>query len=43
LAGDHTQALFDELREHFTEPEIIDLGFHITSFIGLTGSFERSG
>lgn len=44
LAGDHTQAsqeLFDELREHFTEPEIIDLGFRITAFIGL-GRFIRA-
>ena len=37
LAGDHTQAseaLFDELRRHFTEAEIIDLGFRITAFVG---------
>jgi|SRR5579863_2028588 len=37
LAGDHTQAseaLFDELRRHFTETEIIDLGFRITAFVG---------
>lgn len=37
LAGDHTQAsedLFDELREYFTEPEIIDLGFRIVTFLG---------
>ena len=37
LAGDHTQAspaLFDELRLHFTEGEIIDLGFRITAFVG---------
>jgi alkylhydroperoxidase family enzyme len=37
LAGDHTQAdqaLFDELRKHFTEKEIIDLGFRITAFVG---------
>ena len=43
LAGDHTQAsqdLFDELREHFTETEIIDLGFRITSFVGY-GRFIR--
>ena len=37
LAGDHKQAseaLFDELREHFSESEIIDLGFRITAFVG---------
>ncbi len=37
LAGDHTQAserLFDELRQYFTETEIIDLGFRITAFVG---------
>ena len=44
LAGDHTQAspeLFDELREHFTEQEIIDLGFRITAFVGY-GRFIRA-
>jgi alkylhydroperoxidase family enzyme len=37
LAGDHRQAsqeLFDELREHFTEPEILDLGWRIVTFVG---------
>lgn len=37
LAGDHKQAsetLFDELREHFSEQEIIDLGFRIVTFVG---------
>jgi len=37
LAGDHRQAsqeLFDELREHFTEPEILDLGWRIVAFVG---------
>ena len=37
LAGDHRQAspeLFDELREHFSEPEIIDLGWRIVTFVG---------
>jgi alkylhydroperoxidase family enzyme len=37
LAGDHRQAsqeLFDELREYFTEPEIIDLGWRIVTFVG---------
>jgi alkylhydroperoxidase family enzyme len=37
LAGDTKQAdaaLFDELRRHFTESEILDLGFRITSFVG---------
>ena len=44
LAGDHTQAsqeLFDELRQYFTEPEIIDLGFRITAFVGY-GRFIRA-
>lgn len=37
LAGDTKQSspeLFDELRQHFTEPEILDLGWRITSFVG---------
>lgn len=37
LAGDHKQAgakLFDELREHFTEAEIVDLGWRIVTFVG---------
>lgn len=37
LAGDHREAsqeLFDELRQYFTEAEIIDLGFRITAFVG---------
>ncbi len=37
LAGDHKQAsegLFDQLREHFTEAEIIDLGWRIVTFVG---------
>lgn len=37
LAGDHRQAgdeLFTELRAHFTEPEIVDLGWRIVTFIG---------
>ncbi len=37
LAGDHRQAsqeLFDELRQHFTEPEIVDLGWRISMFVG---------
>jgi alkylhydroperoxidase family enzyme len=37
MSGDHTQAsqeLFDELRHHFSESEIIDLGFRITAFVG---------
>jgi alkylhydroperoxidase family enzyme len=44
LAGDHTEAsedLFDELRRHFTEAEIIDLGFRITAFVGY-GRFIRA-
>ncbi|NNL85683.1 MAG: carboxymuconolactone decarboxylase family protein [Myxococcales bacterium] len=37
LSGDHKAAsdeLFDELRKHYTEPEILDLCFRITSFVG---------
>ena len=37
LAGEHataSESLFDELREHFTEQEIIDLGFRIVTFVG---------
>ncbi len=37
LAGDHKAAddeLFDELRKHYSESEILDLGWRITSFIG---------
>jgi alkylhydroperoxidase family enzyme len=37
LAGDHRAAstqLFDELRRHFTEPEILDLGWRIVTFVG---------
>ena len=37
LAGDHRQAsreLFDTLRQHFTEPEILELGWRIVTFIG---------
>ncbi len=37
LAGDHnsaTDTLFDELRLHFTEPEIVDLGWRIGTFVG---------
>jgi alkylhydroperoxidase family enzyme len=37
LAGDHKQAgaeLFDELRKHFTEAEIMDLGWRIVTFVG---------
>ena len=37
LAGDHKQAdegLFDQLREHFTESEIVDLGWRIVTFVG---------
>jgi alkylhydroperoxidase family enzyme len=37
LAGDHrraSQELFDELRQYFTEPEIIDLGWRIVTFVG---------
>jgi alkylhydroperoxidase family enzyme len=38
LAGDHKAAdgaaLFDELRQHFTEAEIVDLGWRIVTFVG---------
>ena len=37
LAGDHKSAsddLFDELRRYFTEPEIVDLGWRIVTFVG---------
>jgi alkylhydroperoxidase family enzyme len=37
LAGDHRQAnenLFEELREHFSQSEIIDLGWRIVTFVG---------
>ena len=37
LAGDHRQAdeqLFAKLREHFTEAEIVDLGWRIVTFVG---------
>ena len=37
LAGDHREAsqeLFDDLRRHFTEAEIMDLSFRIVAFVG---------
>lgn len=37
LAGDHRQAspaLFDELRQHFTDADIVDLGWRIVTFVG---------
>jgi alkylhydroperoxidase family enzyme len=37
LAGNHhaaDDALFDELRLHFTESEIVDLGWRIVTFVG---------
>ena len=37
LAGDHRQAsqqTFDVLCAHFTESEIVDLGFRIVTFVG---------
>ncbi len=39
LAGDHLSAsdeLFEELRKHFTESEIIDLGFRMMTYVGYT-------
>ncbi|MEA2624884.1 MAG: hypothetical protein QOD06_929 [Candidatus Binatota bacterium] len=37
LAGNHkgaSEELFDELRRHFTEAEIVDLGWRIVTFVG---------
>jgi alkylhydroperoxidase family enzyme len=37
MAGDHrlaSEGLFDELRQYFTEAEIIDLGWRIVTFVG---------
>ncbi len=37
LAGDHrlaSEELFDDLRKHFTEAEIVDLGWRIVTFVG---------
>jgi alkylhydroperoxidase family enzyme len=37
MAGNHkqiTQDLFDELRQHFSEPEILELGWRIAIFVG---------
>jgi alkylhydroperoxidase family enzyme len=37
LAGEHRQAdtrLFEQLREYFTEAEIVDLGWRIVTFVG---------
>lgn len=37
LAGDHhqaTDALYDDLRQHFTERQIITLGWRIAMFVG---------
>ena len=37
MAGDHKSAsaeLFDELRRHFTESEIVELGMRISTFLG---------
>jgi hypothetical protein len=37
LSGDHeqiSQDLFDELRRHFSEPEILALGWRIAMFVG---------
>ena len=35
LAGDQaSQQTFNVLREHFTESEIVDLGFRIVTFVG---------
>ena len=37
LAGDHHKAsdeLYDDLRQHFTEREIITLGWRISMFVG---------
>lgn len=37
LATDHlsiTDATFDQLREHYTEAEIVELGLHVASYVG---------
>ena len=37
MVGDHqpiSQELFDELRQHFSEPEILELGWRIAIFVG---------
>jgi len=37
MAGNHkqiSQDLFDELRQHFSEPEILELGWRIAIFVG---------
>jgi AhpD family alkylhydroperoxidase len=37
LATDHLaidDAVFEELRSHFTEPQIVELGLHIATFVG---------
>jgi len=37
MASNHkqiSQDLFDELRQHFTEPEILELGWRIAIFVG---------
>jgi alkylhydroperoxidase family enzyme len=37
MAGDHkqiSQALFDELRQHFSEQEMLELGWRIAIFVG---------
>ena len=37
MAGDHKSAsveLFDELRRHFSESEIVELGMRISTFLG---------
>ena len=37
MAGDHKSAsadLFDELRKHFSESEIVELGMRISTFLG---------
>jgi alkylhydroperoxidase family enzyme len=37
LAGDHTQAssaLFDQMKEHYTQPQIMALGWRAAIFIG---------
>jgi len=37
MAGDHkkiSQELFGELRQHFTEQEILELGWRVAIFVG---------
>ena len=46
LAGDHHKAsdeLYDDLREHFSEREIVTLGWRISMFVGYGRSLATLG